>query len=355
MPDDVFAAAVQRIANHCRRSGQRAVSIIFHGGEPTLVGVHRFAAYCQWIREALRGVAHPNLTLQTNGVLLDDRWGAVIKHFCVDVGVSLDGPRDVHDRVRVTHSGGGSHDDVVRSIRLLRKARIPVRILCVIPFGVEPLRVHRYLLDLGPEGIQYLFPDYTHDTIAEVHAQYGPTPSLDFLGPVLDEWWSLGVMSVTVEPFREMTRLVLGGESRVDYFGNPPLRFLFVETDGAIEGLDVLRVCGEGMAGTGLNVDRDEFMDIGEASPLHRCVIFDGVARPEACRGCPEEATCTGGYLPHRHSRTHGFDGRSVWCRDILGLFAHLRTKLGVGADETARRQSRLRILSQAGRDGVQP
>ena len=129
-------------------------------------------------------------------------------------------------------------------------------------------------------------------------------------------------------------------------FGNPPLGFVFIETDGEIEGLDVLRLDAEGMASTGLNVMHDDFSSIASVSPFHAQAIFDGLPLPQGCVGCPEQDTCAGGYLPHRFSTSRGFDNPSVWCADILILFAYVRDLLGVDGSETRLRRQALREMT---------
>jgi len=346
MSEEVFDAGIERARRHCLRSRQRSLSIIFHGGEPCLLGVERFDQYCRRAKKALAEITRVCLVLQTNGTLLDDEWARVLKANQVNVAVSLDGPREVNDVFRVDHGGGGSHEAVMRGVDALRRAGIPLQILSVIQFGIDGCRVHRHFAQLGATTINYLFPDYTHDTIEEVRRRFGPMPCADYLIPVFDDWWSNSTLNLRIVLFWNIARLILGGECEVDLFGNKPFGFLFVEADGSIEGLDVLKICQPGITQTGLNVLRDDFSRLGETSPLHKATILDGVPLPRACTSCPEETTCAGGYLPHRFSSAHNFDNPSVWCADILALFEHIRKKLEVSTSETLLRRQLLRELA---------
>jgi uncharacterized protein len=344
MPDMVFRAAVSRIRQHCVRSGQATVLLTFHGGEPCLVGPSRFSAWCTAAQEALGDVAQVSFVMQTNGTLLDPRWTEVLLAHRVQVGVSIDGPKEIHDIFRVNHRGKGSYDAVARGVACLRRANIPLQILSVIQLGNDGLRIHRHFLEMGAKSINYLFPDFTHDTIGCIREIYGATPCADYLIPILENWWSEGSMDVRIGIFWHMSQLILGGESRIDALGNRPFRFVFIEANGDIEGLDVLRVCQEGMASTGLNVLRNDFTDIAGVSKLHRLAIFDGVPLPTGCRTCPERMTCSGGWLPHRYSRAGGFDNPTIWCEDMLRLFGRLRELLHVPVEETALRR---RLLAE--------
>jgi uncharacterized protein len=339
MSDEVFEAAVERIRTHCIASGQSTVNIAFHGGEPSLVGAAQFSDWCETLRRRLGDLARVRLSIQTNGTLLDAHWvDALLKHD-VTVGVSIDGPKGIHDAARVDHQGAGSYESVARGLHLLQTSGVQTEALTVLPFGVDGLDLHLHLRSLGLRHISYLLPDFTHDTVAAVKQQYGPTPCADFLLPILNYWWLNEASDVKVGIFWHAARLIFGGQSGVDYFGSRPLRFMFIETDGGIEGLDVLRVCAEGMSGTGLNVMSSDFAEVARVSPFHQDVIFEGVAPPAPCIGCPEENTCRGGYLPHRYSLANSFDNRSIWCADILLLFGRFRELLNVSPAETAARR----------------
>ena len=232
---------------------------------------------------------------------------------------------------------------------MLLDAGIDVGVLAVVQLGVDGLNVHKHLTKIGFKTVSYLLPHFSHDTIAEVRADFGPTPCADYLLPILDFWWEQGTIEQEIVIFWQMCRMVLGGASMIDLFGNPLLSFVFVETDGSIGGLDTLRVGAHGLADTGLNVRDHSFLDIRLVSDLHRQAIFDGVATPSECRGCAELVTCGGGHLANRYSSARGLDNRSVWCGDLLALFGRIRELLGVGSQETLLRRQALRACA-AGR-----
>jgi uncharacterized protein len=342
MSEDTFEMALKRIRRHCLFTDKKTITLLFHGGEACLMGAKRFDSWCDKARQSLKGVAEVRFMMQTNGTLLDDAWAEVLLKQRVRVGVSMDGPKKMHDTFRVDLKGRGSYDDVVRGLNILREAHIPFSILSVIPLGADPLPIHHHFISLGCESINYILPDFTHDTIAPVHKRHGPTPCADFLIPIFDDWWFNGTVDVKLRDFWNIARLILGGESQSDSLGNRPLQFVFVEADGSIEGLDVLRVCKEGITATGLNVQDADFRDIMQASTLHGRIIFEGLPLPTGCSSCPERNTCGGGYLPHRYSQAREFDNPSVWCADLLALFSHIRQRMSIPVEETQRRRQAL-------------
>ena len=342
MPDAIFEATLERLRRHFLLTHQRKILIAFHGGEPCLIGAKKFGAWCTRTREALEGT-EVRLAIQTNATLLNEDWVEVFQKHRVEVGISMDGPRELHDVYRIDRHGQGSHDHVVRGLKLLQRGNVEYGILCVIPLGSDPLTVHRHFLELGCKSITYLLPHFTHDNIAPIRRFHGQTPCADFLIPIFDDWWFNGTLEVSIGDLRNMARIILGGDSTIETFGNLPPLYAFVETDGEIEGLDSLRVCKEGIAKTNLNVRDSDFVQILESKTMHGEAMFQGMPLPESCRGCPERDTCAGGYLPHRYSSARGFDNPSVWCADILKLFGHLRLRLGVTVEETYLRRRELR------------
>jgi uncharacterized protein len=352
MSDEVVLAAARRIREHCRITEQRTVNLLFHGGEPCLVGVERFRRWCELLREQLTATVRPRFILQTNATLLNDGWLKLILEEGVNVGISLDGPEELHDRERVDHKGRGSYRAVVAGIEALNGARIPFAILAVVSLGSDGALVHRHLAGFRPTSVDYIMPDFTHDSIAAVHASYGGTPCADFLIPAFDEWWRNGTLDLAVSPFTHIARAILGGSPRVDFIGNNPLGYVFIEADGTIEGLDVLKVCSNGLTKTGINVFEHDFAELGRVSRLHSQAIFEGIPLPTQCGGCLERETCAGGYLPHRYSRARRFDNPSVWCRDLLALFQHIRLRFGVDHEETEQRRL---VLAQMANEGPLP
>jgi uncharacterized protein len=349
MSQEVFEAGIAGLRAACLRSGRDHVDVTLHGGEPTLIGAARARAFFDAARQGLEGVADVRLAIQTNATRLTREWVQLFAEHRVDVGVSIDGPQAVHDRQRVDHRGRGSYRAVRRGLDLLHAGGVPFALLSVLDFEFDPLEIHEHFCELGPDHISYLMPHFTHDDIAAVRARYGPTPCLDWLGPVLEHWWQHGTLRTPVQPFAAMARIILGGTSTLDQFGGAPLGFCFVETDGDIEGLDVLKICDDGFAATTHNVLTTGFEAFAAGEDLHAETIFRGRRLPTGCSGCPEAQTCGGGYVPHRYLHGAGLDHPSVWCRDLLGLFARLRRLLDVDQRETlVRRQALAGLAARA-------
>ncbi len=130
MPPETAIRAVTRVLE----SGlaHREVEIRWHAGEPLVVGTH----YYRDVLSRLRSVDHDGTSLhhslQTNGTLIDDDWCHLFKDENIAVGLSIDGPEDLHDRNRRTRSGRGTHQAAVRAAELLRKRGVPFTVIAVL-------------------------------------------------------------------------------------------------------------------------------------------------------------------------------------------------------------------------------
>ncbi|MGB8521609.1 MAG: radical SAM protein [Candidatus Acidiferrales bacterium] len=322
--DETYHHALLAVRHYCARRDQHRMGITFHGGEPTLVGPQRFDQLAHRAKTILGGYLK-RLSIQTNAVLIDDTWTEVLIRHKVHVGISLDGPADVHDLVRVDHGGKGSHRATLGGLLKLQQAGLRVFVLCVISPGQSGLRVYRFFRDLGITDMDFLLPDVSHDNKAKWYGQHGPTPIADYLLPIFDEWMREDDPKVRIRAFNDLLRTMMGGRGVTDAFGNPQMGYLIIETDGSIEALDALRVCEGGIQLSGLNIEHDGFDDLERGLPLVHNLVHHGIPVSPICEQCPERKVCGGGYLPHRYSRATGFNNPSVWCADILKLLAHMQ------------------------------
>jgi uncharacterized protein len=327
IPGEVYESILARMKEYCAAHPGQLMSIGFHGGEPLLVGVDRFSRLVDRARAVL-GEKLAGIAVQTNCTLIDDRWASTLKRLRVGVSVSLDGPASVHDECRVDHAGEGSHADVVRGIKQLQQAGISPMVLCVVNPRRRGAEVYRHFRDLGIESMDFLLPDVSHDNKNRLYGKLGATPVGDYLVEVLDLWLEEDDPNVTIRLFQELFSRILGGYGQTDNLGNTGSSYLIVDTDGAIEANDALKVCGHGIASSGLNVRENGFDDPEQGLPVVHRAVSGGFPLPEACRACHERTLCGGGYLPHRYSRERGFDNPSVWCTDILQLVARAREYL---------------------------
>jgi uncharacterized protein len=136
------------------------INVAWQGGEPTLMGLDFFKrslAYVAKYRKPGQNVLH---TMQTNGTLLNDEWCAFFKEHDFLIGLSVDGPREMHDAYRVNKGGAGSFDQVMRGWELLRGYNVDLNILCTIHAANadHPLEVYRFFRDELQAGFLQFIP-----------------------------------------------------------------------------------------------------------------------------------------------------------------------------------------------------
>lgn len=135
------------------------VSVAWQGGEPTLMGLDFYQRVIKLIHQFARPTQIIEHTMQTNGTLLNDEWAKFLKQHSVLVGLSIDGPRAMHDKYRVWKDGRGSFDDVIQAWKLLKRYQVDTNILCSLSAANadEPLAVYRFFRDeLGAKHLQFI-------------------------------------------------------------------------------------------------------------------------------------------------------------------------------------------------------
>ncbi len=180
------------LEEHIRQyiEAQTAPEVVFtwQGGEPTLMGL----AFFQQVVELQKKYAKPNQRifndLQTNGLLLNDEWCEFLKKHDFLVGISIDGPQELHDLLRKTKNQKPTFHHVMKAIDLLHKHNIVFHALCVVNrYNAEhPLEVYRFLRDsVRPRMIQFLSAvaktDFKQNTVAY------PTKPESLVIPILQE------------------------------------------------------------------------------------------------------------------------------------------------------------------------
>lgn len=201
------------------------VTVAWQGGEPTLMGLD-FYRKAMALEEKYRrpGMTFLN-TMQTNGTLLNDEWGEFFKEHNFLIGLSLDGPRDLHDVYRVDKGGQPTFDKVMRGLRLLQKHGVEYNLLTTVNRvnADYPLEVYQFLRDeAGADWMQFIPVVERINENGLTLYQAGTTVSDrsvlpeqfgDFLTTIFDEWVRHDVGRIYVQTFEAAARNWLGLES----------------------------------------------------------------------------------------------------------------------------------------------
>jgi len=135
------------------------VTVAWQGGEPTMMGLDFFRRSVEFVEKCRRPGQRVAHTIQTNATLLDDAWATFLAEHDFLVGVSIDGPRDMHDAYRKDKRGNGSFDRVIAGYETLRRHNVEVNILGTVHAANQdhPLEVYRFFRDdLEARFIQFI-------------------------------------------------------------------------------------------------------------------------------------------------------------------------------------------------------
>jgi uncharacterized protein len=156
MSDEVLESFVRQYID---AHNNREVVFSWQGGEPTLLGLDFFRRVVELQQRCAKPHMRIENDLQTNGTLLDDEWCAFLKEHNFLVGLSIDGPKELHDAYRRDKNGAGSFERVMDAARLLRKHGVAFATLSCVnrETGKRPLEVYRFLRDqVGSRRMQFI-------------------------------------------------------------------------------------------------------------------------------------------------------------------------------------------------------
>jgi len=156
MSDSTLEAYIRQLLESHRTPN---VTVAWQGGEPTLMKLEFFRRSVELVEKYRRPGQTVQHTFQTNGILIDDDWCLFFKEHNFLVGLSVDGPRELHDTYRVDRSKQGTFDKVMKSWRLLRRHAVDFNILCTVNAANEKhgLEVYRFFRDeMSAQWVQFI-------------------------------------------------------------------------------------------------------------------------------------------------------------------------------------------------------
>jgi uncharacterized protein len=329
------------IAQHIAASPDDIVRFSWHGGEPTVLGV----GYFRRIVEIERRLAPPGRTiangLQTNGTLLDDEWGRFLAAEGFSVGLSLDGPREVHDRHRRTRDGRSSFDDAMRGYDVLRRHGVPTDILCVVGAhnAGRALEVYRFFREIGATFLTFL-PlleprSGAPDGVSPETVRPGDWGA--FLCAVFDEWVERDIGRIKAQIFEEAARTAFGQEHSLCIFrpvcGDIPV----LERNGDLYACDHFVDAAHRLG----NIDETPLVDLLE-SPAQRAFGRAKLSTlPLVCRACEVLDMCNGECPKNRFvPGPDGAPGLNYLCAGYRRFFNHARPFVDAVAAEWRRRNA---------------
>ncbi len=341
MSDEVLKKYIQ---SYVESQPTPEVEFVWHGGEPTLLGVdfYRRAVEYQKPYRALKTIKN---SLQTNGTLLTDQWCEFFKSNGFLVGISLDGPKEIHDSYRHNRGGAPTFENVMKGLRLLQKHQVDFNVLACVAkkTAYRPLDVYHFFKEQGIEFIQFTpiierMPDAKAKscglTLALPSALEHEEPNTqvtgwtvepekygDFLNTIFDEWVRKDVGKVFVMNFEWALNAALGHSSPVCIFSRQCGRAVAVEHNGDVYACDHY-VYPEYHLG---NLFEKSLGQMVNASVANGFGPHKETTLPRWCRECDVLQACWGGCPKHRFTQSpYGEPGLHYLCAGYKKFFKHI-------------------------------
>jgi uncharacterized protein len=334
-----------RIAEYVEAEQLKEIVIVLHGGEPLLAGIETIIETKEWIRDAVPNFCKVDFSIQTNGILLSKTVLDLLKFHNVGVSLSIDGPKESHDRHRLDHKGRSSFEAVKNSLTtLMGYPSIYSGLIAVIDPFVDPLSLFEFFESYNPPQLDFLLPDANHNQEPAGREQ-DPNLYSSWLIKAFDIWFDK-YPHIPVRTFDALLKSIVGLPSNTDSFGFGDVSLLTIETDGTYHDLDVLKITTEGMTSLDKRLEDYDISTVVSSSiqiQSHRKYLtFEGLSKK--CKECSVVSICGGGSVPHRFA-DDGFNHSTVYCHEMMALINHARERLvNQVKTENANQKGRIKI-----------
>ncbi|MGC8781162.1 MAG: anaerobic sulfatase maturase [Anaerolineae bacterium] len=368
MSDEVLETYIRQMIE--AQSGPQ-VSLAFQGGEPTLMGLDFFRRAVALAQKYAPAGTRIEYALQTNGTLLDEAWCDFFREHNFLIGLSLDGPRPMHDAYRVDKGGAPTFDRVLRAARLMQERQVEFNILCTVHAAnaPHPLEVYRFFRDeVGAQFIQFIpiverataetlplanrgwgnrrdagRPLYTQSGHLVTARSVTPEGWGRFLITIFDEWVRRDVGTIFVQMF---------DAALASWVGAAPALCVFAETCGnalALEHNGDLYACDHYVEPDYLlgNITETHMIELVASDKQRTFGTDKRDTLPRYCRECPVRFACHGECPRNRFITTpDGEPGLNYLCAGYKAFFTHVDRPMRIMADLLRRGRAPAEIMA---------
>lgn len=342
-PGGRFRMSDQLLEEYTRQyiAAQRVPEVTFawQGGEPTLMGLGFFQRAVELQQKYKPAGMRIYNTVQTNGVLLDDDWCRFFRQHGFLVGLSLDGPQELHDAYRIDKGGRPTFKEVMAGLERLTKHAVEFNILaCVHAANADyPLEVYRFLRDVGTRFVQFIpiverdndtgFQEGRTATERSVTGrQYG-----DFLIAIFDEWVRRDVGQVFLQIFDVALAAWMGQRPGLCIFEATCGLALAMEHNGDLYSCDHFVEPRHKLG----NIRATPLIEMVGSTQQRQFGLAKRESLPRYCRECEVRFVCNGGCPKNRFISTpDGEPGLNYLCEGYKAFFTHVDQPMQMMARE---------------------
>lgn len=350
------------VAQYIGANDVDTITFCWHGGEPLLAGIKFYEKAMYYQQKYARGKKIDN-TIQTNGLLINDDWCKFFKANNFLVGLSLDGPEDVHDAYRKNVGGAPTFSKVMRAVERMTYHGVDFNTLSVVNDrcagrGVE---IYRFFKSIGSHYLQFLpAVEYVSAENIEKLGNRGRILSPDdalsgrvsewsidpidfggFMCDIFDEWIKNDVGTYFVQMFDVTLANWYGVKPGLCAFAKSCGDGLVVEHNGDVYSCDHF-VYPEYLLG---NIKTDDLKTIYSSKKQFRFGINKRNGLPDSCLRCKYYFACTGGCPKHRFGKSEDSPKSNYLCEGYKMFFSHVHTHMDKMCDLLRNNQPASKIM----------
>ena len=308
----------------------KSFAIVLHGGEPFLLPKHRLEYLLKKLRHRLP--EYTTVSIQTNGLLLTEELITLCYTYNVTISISLDGPQNINDEMRLDHLGRGSFYRIMDSLRLIKNHPFSNQVftgfLAVINPLSNPKEVYNFFKKLNIPSVNFLMRDGNHDRYPFGKSSF---ESLEY-GKWLESLWNLYFYDPNPIPiafFDNYVKLLIGGFSSKEGTGTETSGILIIDTNGDITKNDTLKSTKNraDRFEFSWNVSKNNLIELIQSNEFKDYLKLQNPISKE-CKNCRYLSICGGGMPLYRWSDKNGFDNPSVFCQDHIHIIETISSTL---------------------------
>mgnify|MGYP005849145605 CR=1 FL=1 len=308
----------------------------FQGGEPTLCGLGFFEKLIEYQQRYGRDGQNVSNAMQTNAVLLDDDWAQLLHQYNWLLGVSMDGPQEIHDLYRFNKGGRGTWKQVMRGVETLQRNKVEFNILCVLSQANvdKPKELYRFFKSLGVDNVQFIplsefHPDGTRMPFTITAEQYGR-----FLCEMFDLWWP-DRRKFRIRFFDNLAEALAGMKPGSCTMHETCDSYVVVEYNGDVYPCDFFVESGWKLG----NVNLDSWPEIARRRRRYEFAAKKTIAHPE-CQRCEWQSICHQGCPKFRHAQHRQFADLDYFCQSYKMIYAKSAGPLKKEVEKLLERQA---------------
>jgi len=296
-------------------------SFAWQGGEPMLMGLDFYKRVVELQKQYGSTGQLVSNALQTNAVLLDEKWCRFFQENQFLVGISIDGPKEFHDYYRVDHSGAGTFDKVLGAIKLCKEQKVEFNVLVLINNlnAGHPDKLFDFFLDLGIRYLQFI-PCVERDPATGQIADFSVAPAMygAFLCRLFDRWYESGPTKISIRDFDSVLSYCLTRHHTICTFSRQCSQYIVVEHNGDCFPCDFF-VKPEWRLGNILDTPVEKLA----ASSKKRDFARAKQKLCNKCLLCSHLALCRGGCMKDKNALDTNWNTETYFCESYRRFFEH--------------------------------